>query len=403
MGFLFFYKHHQHLSNKKNLSGTLSHRKQKMRFFFLSGFTREKKIRKIVSSVLFSKKKKNQKKKMPFTCAICLSEPKHPVVTRCAHLFCWNCLDTWASARGHRTVPCPTCNGAVDIDHEVTPIYGTEDDQTTPHPAMANRGTHAQSQNSHQQPPNPNPNPYPNAYPGQQYFQQQQHRPPPQPQRRADPAPPPINRNPFAGLFGAGNGIHWQNPLRNVGGAFFPFIFFSFGGGMFESLITFAVLSFGYYLVANLWNNNNNNQNQQNQNHHQQQNPVFRFHDRVREWLLQAGRWLMQNWHIILWIIFIFSIINGADYLFGASTPDYASMRRQSVNQNSGLQNRHNNNNNYYRNSARPTFTNTNNNNQRSNNNDDNHYGGVRFFERNHPNQRHNTYGIMNMLFDVLF
>jgi hypothetical protein len=44
------------------------------------------------------------------------------VLTRCGHLFCWECLNVWAVQRGHRTVPCPNCEGAVDVDKDATPI-----------------------------------------------------------------------------------------------------------------------------------------------------------------------------------------------------------------------------------------------------------------------------------------
>jgi E3 ubiquitin-protein ligase RNF5 len=63
-----------------------------------------------------------------FVCRICLGPPLQcPVVTRCGHLFCWKCLDAWAVQRGQRTVLCPYCKIAVDVDQDATPILGVGD------------------------------------------------------------------------------------------------------------------------------------------------------------------------------------------------------------------------------------------------------------------------------------
>ncbi|KAG5465491.1 hypothetical protein CUR178_00196 [Leishmania enriettii] len=60
-----------------------------------------------------------------FSCAICLDTATEPVVTRCGHLFCWECLEHWLhSAAG---VPeCPVCKGRVDerMAGDIIPLYG---------------------------------------------------------------------------------------------------------------------------------------------------------------------------------------------------------------------------------------------------------------------------------------
>ncbi|KAL7694965.1 Zinc finger C3HC4 type (RING finger) protein [Lotmaria passim] len=60
-----------------------------------------------------------------FSCAICFDTATEPVVTRCGHLFCWECLDHWLhSASG--APECPVCKGRVDehIAGDIIPLYG---------------------------------------------------------------------------------------------------------------------------------------------------------------------------------------------------------------------------------------------------------------------------------------
>ncbi|KAG5490067.1 hypothetical protein JKF63_00186 [Porcisia hertigi] len=60
-----------------------------------------------------------------FSCAICLDTATEPVVTRCGHLFCWECLEHWLhSATG--TPECPVCKGRVDerMAGDIIPLYG---------------------------------------------------------------------------------------------------------------------------------------------------------------------------------------------------------------------------------------------------------------------------------------
>ncbi|GET93263.1 hypothetical protein, conserved [Leishmania tarentolae] len=60
-----------------------------------------------------------------FSCAICFDTATEPVVTRCGHLFCWECLEHWLhSAAG--APECPVCKGRVDeqISGDIIPLYG---------------------------------------------------------------------------------------------------------------------------------------------------------------------------------------------------------------------------------------------------------------------------------------
>ncbi|EPY21159.1 E3 ubiquitin-protein ligase RNF5 [Angomonas deanei] len=60
-----------------------------------------------------------------FNCAICLDTATEPVVTRCGHLFCWDCLDHWLT-RPHGIPECPVCKGRVStaIEGDIIPLYG---------------------------------------------------------------------------------------------------------------------------------------------------------------------------------------------------------------------------------------------------------------------------------------
>ncbi|ESL10530.1 E3 ubiquitin-protein ligase RNF5 [Trypanosoma rangeli SC58] len=60
-----------------------------------------------------------------FSCAICYDLATEPVVTRCGHLFCWNCLDHWLGRRD-AVLECPVCRGRVDkrLHGDIIPLYG---------------------------------------------------------------------------------------------------------------------------------------------------------------------------------------------------------------------------------------------------------------------------------------
>ncbi|OEL16389.1 hypothetical protein BAE44_0022589 [Dichanthelium oligosanthes] len=57
-----------------------------------------------------------------FECNVCFDMAAEPVVTKCGHLFCWECLYQWLHVHSnHRE--CPVCKGQVAED-AIIPIYG---------------------------------------------------------------------------------------------------------------------------------------------------------------------------------------------------------------------------------------------------------------------------------------
>jgi hypothetical protein len=55
-------------------------------------------------------------------CKICLKSPFETVTTLCGHMFCWECLHSWAKSKFQLEVPCPTCKSVVNIT-SVIPLY----------------------------------------------------------------------------------------------------------------------------------------------------------------------------------------------------------------------------------------------------------------------------------------
>jgi len=55
-----------------------------------------------------------------FECHICLDACRLPILTRCGHLFCSDCLSTWLN-QGSNT--CPVCKAFTSLS-SVIPIYG---------------------------------------------------------------------------------------------------------------------------------------------------------------------------------------------------------------------------------------------------------------------------------------
>ena len=53
-------------------------------------------------------------------CPICLSNAKLPVVTRCGHIFCWECIKTWVNVK--QIQECPSCKSGIKLN-EVIKLY----------------------------------------------------------------------------------------------------------------------------------------------------------------------------------------------------------------------------------------------------------------------------------------
>eukprot|EP00929_Paragymnodinium_shiwhaense_P016568 TRINITY_DN125005_c0_g1_i1.p1 TRINITY_DN125005_c0_g1~~TRINITY_DN125005_c0_g1_i1.p1 ORF type:complete len:171 (+),score=13.06 TRINITY_DN125005_c0_g1_i1:98-610(+) len=79
---------------------------------------------------------------MTLECNICLESAFEPVVTRCGHLFCWQCLHQWLHQPRRSPVHgglqpstgssvCPVCKAGVAVSN-VTPIYAKGDDAIDP-------------------------------------------------------------------------------------------------------------------------------------------------------------------------------------------------------------------------------------------------------------------------------
>ncbi|KAK3157277.1 hypothetical protein QOZ80_2AG0118630 [Eleusine coracana subsp. coracana] len=57
-----------------------------------------------------------------FECNVCFDMAQEPVVTKCGHLFCWECLYQWLHVHSQAR-ECPVCKGEVAED-AIIPIYG---------------------------------------------------------------------------------------------------------------------------------------------------------------------------------------------------------------------------------------------------------------------------------------
>ena len=53
-------------------------------------------------------------------CPICLNNSRLPVVTKCGHIYCWDCLKEWVNVKGKSQ--CPVCKNGIKLD-EVIKLY----------------------------------------------------------------------------------------------------------------------------------------------------------------------------------------------------------------------------------------------------------------------------------------
>ncbi|KAK1696292.1 hypothetical protein QYE76_012989 [Lolium multiflorum] len=83
-----------------------------------------------------------------FECNVCFDMADDPVVTKCGHLFCWECLYQWLHVHSHHR-ECPVCKGEV-ADDAIIPIYGRGGSAASVHTAPP-RPTGARVESSRQQ------------------------------------------------------------------------------------------------------------------------------------------------------------------------------------------------------------------------------------------------------------
>ncbi len=52
----------------------------------------------------------NKDKLKNYTCKICMECPNQPIVTKCGHMYCLDCLAEWGITKKDIVFPCPSCN-----------------------------------------------------------------------------------------------------------------------------------------------------------------------------------------------------------------------------------------------------------------------------------------------------
>lgn len=93
-----------------------------------------------------------------FECNVCFDMAADPVVTKCGHLFCWECLYQWLHVHSHHR-ECPVCKGQV-ADDAIIPIYGrggsaASVDNAPPRPTGARVESSRQQQQQQSTSPHP--------------------------------------------------------------------------------------------------------------------------------------------------------------------------------------------------------------------------------------------------------
>ena len=53
-------------------------------------------------------------------CPICLNNARLPIVTKCGHIFCWECIKGWVNTKGK--LECPICKNGIKLE-EVIKLY----------------------------------------------------------------------------------------------------------------------------------------------------------------------------------------------------------------------------------------------------------------------------------------
>ncbi|KAH8740980.1 zinc finger protein [Cryptosporidium ryanae] len=92
------------------------------------GYTDKEKVTKLDINKNTSNKSESSTPSSSFECNICFENAFEPVVTRCGHLYCWNCIYLWLD-RGYGD--CPVCKAGVTQEN-VIPLYGRGSDSSDP-------------------------------------------------------------------------------------------------------------------------------------------------------------------------------------------------------------------------------------------------------------------------------
>ncbi|CAD8072543.1 unnamed protein product [Paramecium primaurelia] len=91
--------------------------------------------------------KSDDEKYKKFQCKICLDLASEPVITPCGHLYCWQCLYTWAQKKN--PLVCPYCSNIFELE-KVTTIF-TGDSKESKQSEIPKRPTNPRQQQTNQQ------------------------------------------------------------------------------------------------------------------------------------------------------------------------------------------------------------------------------------------------------------
>ena len=58
-------------------------------------------------------------------CPICLNNARLPIVTKCGHIFCWDCIKGWVTTKGK--LECPICKDGIKLE-EVIKLYSGDNE-----------------------------------------------------------------------------------------------------------------------------------------------------------------------------------------------------------------------------------------------------------------------------------
>ncbi|CAD8165172.1 unnamed protein product [Paramecium pentaurelia] len=91
--------------------------------------------------------KSDDEKYKKFQCKICLDLATEPVITPCGHLYCWQCLYTWAQKKN--PLVCPYCSNVFELE-KVTTIF-TGDSKESKQSEIPKRPTNPRQEQTNQQ------------------------------------------------------------------------------------------------------------------------------------------------------------------------------------------------------------------------------------------------------------